>query len=282
MQGIPGGYMKKIMLTVVALGMVGCQPADDQQETGSVETASPSLVSQAQAADIEKSPFETENDKVSYSIGLKYGESMKRDVSEINVDVFVKGFGHGFDGKKPELSEQEVMATLQAFQTRKMQEMQEKQQAAMVENKTKSDTFLNENKQREGVVTLESGLQYEVLASGEGASPKADDTVKVHYHGTLVDGTVFDSSVDRGQPAVFGVNRVIKGWTEALQLMKAGDKWKVVIPSSLAYGERGAGDKIGPNATLVFEVELLAIEEKLAEAAPADAKPTEAKAANAL
>jgi len=274
--------MKKIMLTVVALGMVGCQPADDQQETGSVETASPSLVSQAQAADIEKSPFETENDKVSYSIGLKYGESMKRDVSEINVDVFVKGFGHGFDGKKPELSEQEVMATLQAFQTRKMQEMQEKQQAAMVENKTKSDTFLNENKQREGVVTLESGLQYEVLASGEGASPKADDTVKVHYHGTLVDGTVFDSSVDRGQPAVFGVNRVIKGWTEALQLMKAGDKWKVVIPSSLAYGERGAGDKIGPNATLVFEVELLAIEEKLAEAAPADAKPTEAKAANAL
>jgi len=119
---------------------------------------------------------------------------------------------------------------------------------------------LAENKARNGVTTLDSGLQYEVLTAGEGASPSKEDKVTVHYHGTLIDGTVFDSSVERGSPATFGVGQVIKGWTEALQLMKAGDKWKLFIPSDLAYGPRGAGGKIGPNAALIFEVELLSIE----------------------
>ena len=121
--------------------------------------------------------------------------------------------------------------------------------------------FLEENKVKEGVTTTESGLQYEIIIVGEGTIPTADSKVRVHYHGTLLDGTVFDSSVDRGEPATFGVNQVIKGWTEALQLMPVGSKWKLVIPSALAYGDRGAGGDIGPNSTLIFEVELLEIVE---------------------
>ena len=121
------------------------------------------------------------------------------------------------------------------------------------------ETFLAANSKKEGVKTTASGLQYKVLTSGKGKTPTAADTVKVHYKGTLIDGSVFDSSIDRGEPAEFGVGQVIKGWTEALQLMKEGDKWQVVIPGSLAYGERGAGGKIGPNAVLIFEVELLSI-----------------------
>lgn len=130
----------------------------------------------------------------------------------------------------------------------------------MAENQKKGEQFLADNAKKEGVKTTASGLQYQVIKSGTGKTPGKKDTVKVHYHGTLVDGTVFDSSVDRGEPISFPVDGVIPGWTEALQLMKEGDKWKIFIPSNLAYGERGAGDKIGPNSALVFEVELLSVE----------------------
>ena len=247
--------MNKIMIIAAALGLAACQPAD--KEATAAEAAPAAAVSEASA---EVAAFANEDEKVSYAIGLKYGESMKRDLSELQLKTFYKGFSDGFEGSKPQLEAEDIVATLQALQTRKMEEMKKKAESAGAENKAAGDVFLGENKKREGVKTLESGLQYEVLASGEGDSPSKEDQVKVHYHGTLVDGTVFDSSVDRGKPATFGVGQVIPGWTEALQLMKVGDKWKVFIPSDLAYGERGAGGKIGPNSALIFEVELISIE----------------------
>lgn len=247
------------MIVAIALGLAACQQGEDSQ-AADADKGDNNVVAEAKAEDAPAAgQFESEDQKASYAIGLKYGEAMSRDVKELDLDLFYKGLSHGFKGEKPLLDPQEVMTTLKALQSRKMQEMQSAKQEAAGENKAKSDAFLAENKKREGVVTTESGLQYEVLSSGaEGAvSPDANDKVKVHYHGTLVDGTVFDSSVDRGQPIEFAVGGVIKGWTEALQLMKKGDKWKLYIPSELAYGERGAGPKIGPNSALVFEVELL-------------------------
>ncbi len=247
--------MKKIVIAAVAFGLAACQPADESVNAAEAVAETPVAEAAAPA-----SAFSNEDEKASYAIGLKYGESMKRDLTELQLETFYKGFSDGFEGNKPALEAQEIVATLQALQTRKMEEMKAKAETAGVENKTAGDSFLVENKKRDGVKTLESGLQYEVIAAGEGASPSKEDKVKVHYHGTLIDGTVFDSSIDRGQPATFGVGQVIKGWTEALQLMKVGDKWKVFIPSDLAYGERGAGGKIGPHSALIFEVELLEIE----------------------
>jgi FKBP-type peptidyl-prolyl cis-trans isomerase FklB len=150
--------------------------------------------------------------------------------------------------------------TLNAFQKQTMSKMEAKQKVDGEKNVKEGEAFLAANGKKDGVKTLASGLQYKVIKTGTGKTPKATDTVKVHYHGTLTDGTVFDSSVERGEPATFPVNGVIPGWIEALQLMKEGDKWQLVIPPKLAYGERGAGGKIGPNSVLVFDVELLSIE----------------------
>lgn len=251
--------MKKLMIAALAFGLAACQQGEDTQAADKPDNG---VVAEAKAGEgAATGQFTNEDEKASYAIGLKYGEAMSRDVKELDLDLFYKGLTHGFKGEKPLLDPQEVMTTLKALQTRKMKEMQDAQQQAAEDNKAKSDAFLSENKEREGVTTTESGLQYEVISSGEegAASPDANDKVKVHYHGTLVDGTVFDSSVDRGEPIEFAVNGVIKGWTEALQLMKKGDKWKLYIPSDLAYGQRGAGPKIGPNSALIFEVELLDI-----------------------
>lgn len=249
--------MKKFMIAALALGLAACNQ-DQNEQNAQVESASTGIVAEANAAEAT-SAFANEEQKASYAIGLKYGEAMSRDVKELDLEQFYNGLTHGFKGEKPLMDPQQVMATLKALQTRKMKEMQEAQEQASSANKEASEAFLAANKAREGVMTTESGLQYEVLASGPegGAKPDANDKVKVHYHGTLVDGSVFDSSVERGQPIEFAVNGVIKGWTEALQLMKKGDKYKLFIPSELAYGARGAGAKIGPHAALVFEVELL-------------------------
>src|SRR5699024_2579128 len=169
------------------------------------------------------------------------------------------------DDKEIRLSEDEMHEAIAEDQQEKMAEMwagQEEQQAQSAEVEKQGKAFLEENAKKEGVTVLESGLQYEVLEEGDGGpKPKAEDTVKTHYHGTLVDGTVFDSSQDRGEPVEFPVNGVIEGWQEALQLMSVGDKWRIVLPPELAYGEHGAGGMIGPNATLIFEVELLEIVE---------------------
>lgn len=192
-------------------------------------------------------------DKLSYALGMSMASNlMNSGLKNIDVDSFVKAFTEIMDNKTPSMSPQEANQILQDYFTKQQDEMLNK-------NLEAGKAFLEENKKREGVVTLSSGLQYEVINEGDGAIPKATDKVKCHYHGTLIDGTVFDSSVQRGQPAVFGVNQVIKGWVEALQLMSVGSKWRLYIPSDLAYGKQGAGGSIEPNTTLIFDVELLGI-----------------------
>ena len=207
----------------------------------------------------DKPQLKDQKDKASYSIGYDIGETFKKQKIELNMDALVAGLKEAIGGKEATLSKEDREKTLQAFQ----KEMMEKQIAASKEAATKNqaegEKFLEENKKKDGVKTTASGLQYKVLKEGSGASPKETDTVVTNYRGTLIDGTEFDSSYKRNEPASFPVNRVIKGWTEALQLMKPGAKYQLYIPSSLAYGERGAGQLIGPNATLVFEVELLSI-----------------------
>jgi FKBP-type peptidyl-prolyl cis-trans isomerase FklB len=197
--------------------------------------------------------YTEEQDKVSYCLGLSIASNLiTSGVKTIQTEPFVEALEAAFNGKMPELSPEEANQILQEFFTK----VQEEQAGKAIEAGKK---FLEENGKKEGVITLESGLQYEVINEGEGESPKATDSVKCHYHGTLIDGTVFDSSVKRGEPATFPVNGVIAGWVEALQLMKAGSKWKLYVPSDLAYGAQGAGNLIGPHTTLIFEVELLEI-----------------------
>ena len=197
--------------------------------------------------------FNTEMEKVSYSLGVNVAKSVKNQgLTSIDSDAIAQAFTDVFEGNDLKISEQESNVILQDF----FGKLAKKAQSANVEAGQK---FLSENAKRNGVVTTKSGLQYEVLVEGTGVSPKENDKVTVHYHGTLIDGTVFDSSVDRGKPATFPVNGVIPGWVEALQLMNQGAKYKLFIPSELAYGERGAGGSIGPNATLIFEVELISI-----------------------
>ena len=196
---------------------------------------------------------ESEMEKVSYSLGVNMASSVKsQGLESIDANAVAKAFNDVFEGKDLDISEEESMSILQEFFGKIQAEKSAKANEA-------GKTYLAENAKKEGVTTTESGLQYEVINSGKGAKPAPSDQVTVHYHGTLLDGTVFDSSVDRGEPASFGVTQVIKGWTEALQLMSIGDKWKLTIPSDLAYGDQGAGGMIGPGATLVFEVELLGI-----------------------
>ena len=201
-----------------------------------------------------------ELDRISYALGLSMGNNFKGSgIESINVKDFADGVAAVYEGAQPKMSYDEAKMVIQSF----FQEMEAKQQAAAQEmakvNKAAGEAFLAENGKRAEVVTTDSGLQYEVLVEGNGASPKATDQVTVHYTGKLIDGTVFDSSVDRGQPATFGVTQVIPGWVEALQLMKVGAKWRLYIPSEIADGPQGAGGVIGPNATLIFDVELLNI-----------------------
>ncbi|NEM97838.1 FKBP-type peptidyl-prolyl cis-trans isomerase [Pontibacter burrus] len=197
----------------------------------------------------------TLQEKISYIIGRDMAGNLKKQGIDVNADAFVKGMKEALEGKPSALSQNEVQEAMMQLQ----QEMGAKQGAAASENQRAGEAFLAENKNKEGVKTLPSGLQYEVLNEGSGKSPSASDKVTTHYHGTLIDGTTFDSSYERGQPATFPVNGVIAGWTEALQLMKEGAKWRLYIPSNLAYGSQGAGDVIGPNSTLIFDVELISV-----------------------
>lgn len=198
-------------------------------------------------------------DKNSYSIGFDIGSSLKKTGIELNDSMLAKGIADAVSGAKPALSEEEIQKTLMSLQTEMRNKAMEKQKAAGDENKKSGEAFLAANKGKDGVKTTASGLQYKILTEGKGAKPKASDTVKVNYRGTLVDGTEFDSSYKRGEPITFPVNGVIPGWTEALQLMPVGSKWQLFIPANLAYGEQGPPG-IGPNSTLIFDVELLGIE----------------------
>lgn len=199
-------------------------------------------------------------DKLSYALGLSMGNNFRASgIQELNVQDFADGVAAVFYGSEPKMTYDEAKAEIQRFFT-DLQAKQEEANKKMAENNAKSgEEFLLENGKRVEVKTTASGLQYEVIKEGEGPSPKPTDKVMVHYEGKLIDGTVFDSSVDRGEPATFGVTQVIPGWVEALQLMKVGSKWRLFIPSALAYGPQGAGGIIGPNQTLIFDVELLQI-----------------------
>ncbi len=218
-------------------------------------------------------PLTTQKQKLSYSIGADIGKRLKADQLEIDPAVVSRGLRDAFTGAKLALTDDQIKATFAQLQTEMQTKRQGEAKAAADKNKTAGDAFQAANKSKDGVVTLPSGLQYKILTAGTGPKPTANDTVVCNYRGTLVDGTEFDSSYKRGQPATFPVSGVIKGWTEALQLMPVGSKWQLVIPPSLAYGERGAGQQIGPDATLVFEVELMSIQDKNADKSGDAAKP---------
>ena len=234
-----------LALAITAVIVSGCQ----KQESGGIERAT--------------TVPETEQQKYSYAIGQNMGGSLKAAEIEVDGSFFSAGFFDAFDGEQ-RMTDEEMQAALTSLQ----QQSQEKQMAAqkkqMEEQLVLADEFLAKNKEIEGVTTTESGLQYTVTTAGEGAKPSATDTVSVHYEGRLIDGKVFDSSLERGQPVEFPVNGVIAGWTEALQLMPVGSKWQLTIPPNLAYGETGAGQMIAPNSVLVFDVELLSIVEAAA------------------
>jgi FKBP-type peptidyl-prolyl cis-trans isomerase len=227
-------------------------------------------------------PLKTRKEKFSYALGMNIGTNLGNTLKKQSVEVDWNLVSQGLKdatttGAKTRLTEDEAKAVLTEVQNEARKEQQEKMQEAAAKNKTEGEAFLAANKAKDGVVTLPSGLQYKILTAGTGPKPTASDSVVCNYRGTLINGTEFDSSYKRGQSATFGVGQVIKGWTEALQLMPVGSKWQVVIPSSLAYGDRGAGAEIGPNATLIFEVELLSIQEKAKDDKSKDDKSKELK-----
>ncbi|MET4000411.1 FKBP-type peptidyl-prolyl cis-trans isomerase [Marinobacterium sp. MBR-109] len=213
----------------------------------------------ASTAAVQAQTLETEQQKLSYSLGLILGERIQADVEELDINAFSQGVEAVFSGKEPALDQQQVAEVMQAFQSRKMEEQRQAMAKLADENSAKGAAYMAENGAKKGVKTTESGLQYEVLTAGKGKSPKTTDTVKVHYRGHLIDGTEFDSSYARNEPVSFPLDGVIPGWTEGLQLMKEGGKSRLVIPADLAYGPGGMGNAIGPNETLVFEVELLEV-----------------------
>lgn len=233
-----------ILILLFLLSTVSCQDKSNSKEVDSVKELKSDL------------------EKYSYAIGVDMGMNLKNQYIDVELLSLMKGIKDGMEGDEWLMSEEEFMATVERFQAEQQVKYQQKRTEEANKNKETGEKFLAENKTKEGVTTLPSGLQYRVIKTGNGPSPKEDDNVTAHYAGRLIDGTEFDSSVKRGQPFTTPVNRVIKGWTEVLQLMKVGDKWEVFIPSELAYGERGSGAKIGPNQVLIFEMELLGIEGK--------------------
>jgi FKBP-type peptidyl-prolyl cis-trans isomerase FklB len=206
--------------------------------------------------------LQSETDRVSYSIGLNIGNSFREQSLEINLEPLIQGISDAIKKEKPLMTDEEIQQTMEQLRRTMTAKMQQEKEALAEKNQQAGDAFLTENKAKKGVVTTTSGLQYQVIEEGTGEKPGPDDTVVTHYRGTLLNGQEFDSSYRRGQPAMFPVNGVIPGWTEALQLMKSGAKWKLFIPAALAYGDRGAGNAIGPNETLIFDIELLEINPK--------------------
>lgn len=231
--------MKKLALVLAVTALAAC----GQEKGGDVK-------------------LESNVQKASYAIGYRTGEQMHGNTDDLDVDLFLAGLRSGALGERDglPLTSEQMDQSIADYQQAKVAEREAERTKSATDNAVAGEKFRTENGQKDGVTTLESGLQYEVLSEGEGdQKPTLQDVVVAHYHGTLVDGTVFDSSVERGEPASFPLGQVIQGWQEALQLMNVGDKWRIVIPPEMGYGEYGAGQKIGPNATLVFEVELLEI-----------------------
>lgn len=250
-------------------------PAKAPSQAPAATANKPATKSGQTSATKTRAPLETPKEKLSYSIGMNIGKSLKRDSVDVDPDLLLRGIKDVLGGGTPLMTDQEAQSTLNDLQADLHKKQEQEMQQLAETNKKEGEAFLIANKTKAGVISLPSGLQYKVLQEGTGPKPTAADTVTVNYRGTLLNGTEFDSSFKRGQPASFPVGGIIKGWTEALLLMPVGSKWQLFIPPELAYGPRQAGPGIGPNSTLVFEVELLSIEAKPAgpAAAPA-AKPT--------
>jgi FKBP-type peptidyl-prolyl cis-trans isomerase FklB len=232
--------MKKTLLAIAITGLVaGCSTAQEEPKDPALESTA---------------------EKVSYGMGLVMGERMTDDLPDLKMEQFLQGIEHGHSGDEEvqRLNRDEIREALMAYQQQLQEEQQGQQNELAQKNREAGEAFLAENAEREGVQSTESGLQYEVIEEGDGESPGATDQVQVHYTGELISGEVFDSSRERGQPVTFGLSQVIPGWTEGLQLMNEGARYKLYIPSDLAYGQ-GGNQAIGPNATLVFDVELLAV-----------------------
>jgi len=215
------------------------------------------LFSVAHAGD--KPDLKDLKDKESYSLGYQFGQSLKAQGVDIDLDIYAAGIRDSLGGKEPRMSQEEIRATVANLRQRVAAVQQKALKEQADKNYKEGEDFLIDNARKEGVKSLPSGLQYKILRPGSGRAPKAADTVTVHYRGTLINGSEFDSSIARGQPQTFKVDGVIPGWTEALQLMKEGDKWQIFIPANLAYGEKGAPPRIPPNSTLIFEVELISV-----------------------
>lgn len=270
-------YMLKPTLTSWSLSLllVAGTGAAIAQSGSSSKTQSPPAAPQPKAqspaaseqSTPSNSPFKTNKEKASYALGINVGSSLHRQSVDIDPDLFAQGLKDAMSGKKPLITEEEGHAALMELQNEVRAQQAQKMKEEGDTNKKNGEAYLAANKAKPGVVTLPSGLQYKILKEGTGPKPTATDTVECNYTGTLINGTEFDSSAKHGGPAKFPVNGVIKGWTEALQLMPAGSKWQLFIPSDLAYGERGTPDgSIGPNSTLVFDVELLSVEQPKPEA----------------
>jgi FKBP-type peptidyl-prolyl cis-trans isomerase FklB len=275
-------------LTLVGTAAAQQTPASNSQQTPATTSQTPAKSSSASTSKTQTTTatgsahhtaakpaseltLTTDQDKDSYAIGMNIGKSLHRDAVEVDPAILLRGLKDAMAGGKTLLTEEEAkaaMATLQA-QVRKTQE--EKTQVAADANRKEGDAFLAENKTKDGVVTLPSGLQYKIVTEGTGPKPTASDSVVCNYRGTLLNGTEFDSSYKHGEPITIPVGRVIKGWSEALQLMPVGSKWQLFIPPDLAYGPRGAGNDIGPNATIVFEVELISIKPEITSGGTAPA-----------
>lgn len=228
--------MKFPVVLVLCLGILACQSNTQDR----VELKSP-------------------KDSLSYSIGMNVGQNLKMQGFDVNTAIVARGMNDILDSIPTLITEDQAQAILMSSQQQMMEKQQEVVKMQAEKSKTEGEIFLTENKKKEGVVTLPSGLQYRIITKGTGKKPSATDTVTVHYRGTLIDGTEFDSSIKRGQPATFALNAVIKGWTEGLQQMPMGSKYNLYIPPELAYGDRGAGNVIPPNSALIFEVELISI-----------------------
>ena len=260
------GYAQQTPATSTPAATTPAAPAGNTPQAAPTAKA-PVKKTATAAKSTAPAPLKTRKEKFSYALGMdigtQVGGSLKKQSVEVDWNLTAEGLKDAMSGGKTRLTQEEAKAVLDEVQAEVRKEQQEKMQQAAATNKAEGEKFLAANKTKEGVVTLPSGLQYKILKAGDGPKPTASDQVVCNYRGTLINGTEFDSSYKRGQPATFGVGQVIKGWTEALQLMPVGSKWQLFIPSSLAYGERGEPrGGIEPNATLIFEVELLSIVDK--------------------
>lgn len=280
--------MRSILAAFVMCGLLAgaCAFAADTDATptvgkkdavpaGAAESKPAPAAEKKEPAAIEASPFKTEKETISYTLGMTVGRSLKMQSLDVDVDVFLQGMKDTLSGGKTLLTEQQVADTMRALQQKMRAQQQQRMKELAEKNKQEGEAFLAENAKKEGVVVLPDGLQYKVLTEGTGPTPQQADTVMVNYRGTLVDGAEFDTSAKSGGPVPLTINDVVKGMQEALKLMKVGSKWQVFIPSALAYGERGAGAHIGPNAAIVFDVELVSI--KPVAPPPATVAPAPAK-----